>query len=234
MFNTGLVIATIVAVLLGAAAGYLATRPATVRMRAHLADAAWQLTHDPLTGLLNRTGLHTIHTAITETGGPQPLIVMLIDLDGFKDVNDTHGHDAGDDLLTEIADRLSHVTHVHGGTVARLAGDEFAALLPVRHHPIGDIATRITTAISAAVQVQTDTGLATTAVTASIGIARVTSTDPLQDVALHRADIAMYHAKHHGGARHVLYTPGMTMPTRQRRRGLRLRDLRRRQRGSGA
>ena len=231
MFTTVLVIATIVAVILAAVAG-LAIRPTINRLRAELADAAWQLTHDPLTGLLNRAGLHTIHTAFTEAGGPQPLVVMLIDLDGFKEVNDTWGHDAGDDLLTEIADRLTRVTHTHGGTVARLSGDEFAALLPVRHHPIGDIANLITSVIAAPVKVQADTGLTTVTVTASVGIARVASTEPLQDVALHRADIAMYHAKHHGGGRHVTYTPGMTMPERQHRRGPRLRDLHRDQRGS--
>ncbi|MDG4813919.1 GGDEF domain-containing protein, partial [Micromonospora sp. WMMD956] len=123
MFTTLLAIATIVAAILGAGVGYLAARPTITRLRAELADAAWQLTHDPLTGLLNRTGLRTIHTAVGASSPPQRLVVMLIDLDRFKEVNDTHGHDAGDDLLVEIADRLAQAVHTYGGTVARLAGD---------------------------------------------------------------------------------------------------------------
>lgn len=157
---------------------------------------------------------------------------MLIDLDRFKEVNDTHGHDAGDDLLVEIADRLAQVVHTYGGTVARLAGDEFTTILPLRHHPVDDIADRIVSVVAAPVNVQVDGGLATGTVTASVGIATVVSTDPLQDIALHRADIAMYHAKRQGPGRYVVYADGMTMPDRVYRRGPRLRDLRRDQRGS--
>ncbi|MDI5936890.1 MULTISPECIES: GGDEF domain-containing protein [unclassified Micromonospora] len=232
MFTTLLAIATIVAAILGAGVGYLATRPTITRLRAELADAAWQLTHDPLTGLLNRTGLRTIHTTVATASPLQRLVVMLIDLDRFKEVNDTHGHDAGDDLLVEIADRLAQVVHTYGGTVARLAGDEFTAIVPLRHHPVRDIADRIVSAITAPVNVQAEGGLATVTVTASVGIATVASTDPLQDIALHRADIAMYHAKRQGPGRHVVYADGMTMPDRAHRRGPRLRDLRRDQRGS--
>lgn len=231
MSTTVLVIATIVATTLGVGFGYLATRPASNRLRAELADAAWQLTHDPLTGLLNRTGLRTVHTAIAATGEPQPIIVMLIDLDQFKDINDTHGHDAGDELLMEVADRLGQIAEIHGGSAARLSGDEFAAILPVRHHGIDDIANLFNSIIAAPVEVHADGGPVTVAVTASLGIATVASTDPLQDIALHRADTAMYHAKNQGGDRHILYAPGMTMPDRERRRGPRLRDLRRDQRG---
>ncbi|KXK59538.1 hypothetical protein AWW66_23645 [Micromonospora rosaria] len=230
MFTTPLVIASIVAATLGAAVGYLATRPTTRRLRTELADAAWHLTHDPLTGLLNRTGLRAIHAVINAATGPQPIIVMLIDLDDFKEVNDRYGHDAGDDVLMEIGDRITRIIHTHGGIAARLSGDEYAALLPVPHQPVGDIADRTAAAIATPISVQADTRVATITVTASVGIARVASTDALEEVALHRADIAMYHAKHHGGG-HSLYTPGMTMPDRQRRRGPRLRDLRRHQGG---
>jgi diguanylate cyclase (GGDEF)-like protein len=232
VFTTLLVIATIVAATLGAGACCLAARPTINRLRAELADAAWQLTHDPLTGLLNRTGLRTVHTAVATSGQPQPIIVMLIDLDQFKQVNDTHSHDAGDDLLIQTANRLGQLAHTHGGVAARLTGDEFAAILPVRHHPIADIADRFNTALAAPIKVHTDNGPVTVTVTASLGIAIVDSTDPLEDVALHRADTAMFHAKHQGGGRNILYTPGMTMPNRERRRGPRLRDLRRDRRGS--
>jgi diguanylate cyclase (GGDEF)-like protein len=231
VFTTLLVIAIIVAATVGAGVGYLAARPTINRLRAELADAAWQLTHDPLTGLLNRTGLRTVHTAIAASGEPQPIIVMLIDLDQFKEVNDAHSHDAGDDLLMETADRLGQLTDSYGGIVARLSGDEFAAILPLRHHGIADIANRFNTVIATPVKIQADSGPVAVTVTASVGIAIVASADRLEDVALHRADTAMYHAKHQGGDRNVLYVSGMTMPDRERRRGPRLRDLRRDQRG---
>ena len=231
MFTTLLVIAILVAFTLGVAVGYLATRRTVGRLRTELADAAWQLTHDPLTGLLNRIGLRTAHT-IAASGPPQPLIVMLLDLDRFKQVNDAHGHDAGDDLLMEVADRLGHLADAAGGTAARLSGDEFAVILPLRHHRLGDLAERFTAAIAAPVTVQADSGPVTVTVTASVGVTIVASTDPLEDVALHRADTAMYQAKHRGGDQHLLYTPGMVMPDRGHRRGPRPRDLRRDQSGS--
>ncbi|MBO4209791.1 GGDEF domain-containing protein [Micromonospora echinofusca] len=239
MFTTLLVIATTaLAAVLGAVVGFglghLAVRPTLRRLRTELADAARQLTHDPLTGLLNRTGLRAVHTTIAASGDPQPIIVILIDLDHFKQVNDTYSHDAGDDLLTQTADRLGRLAATYGGSVARLSGDEFAAILPVRHHGITDIADRFTTAIAEPVHIDTDHGPTTVTVTASLGIAVADSTEPLEDVALHRADIAMYHAKRHGGDRHVLQLPGMTMPDREHRRGPRLRDLHRDQRGSAA
>ncbi|MEU1756734.1 GGDEF domain-containing protein [Micromonospora matsumotoense] len=226
MSTTLLVTAIPVAVALGTAAGYLATRRTVERLRAELADAAWQLTHDPLTGLLNRIGLRTAHTAVA-AGPPRPLIVILLDLDRFKEVNDAHGHDAGDDLLMEVADRLGHLADAAGGTAARLSGDEFAAILPLRHHRLDDLADQITTAIAAPVTVQAANGPVTVTVTASVGMTITASTDRLEDGPLHRADTAMYQAKHHGGDRHLLYTPGMVMPEQGHRRGPRPRDLRR-------
>ncbi len=70
--------------------------------------------------------------------------------------------------------------------------------------------------------------------TASIGVTACDSADGFDDVVLHRADVAMYHAKHGGGNQHVIYAPGMTMPARTLRRGPRLRDLHRTDQGRGA
>jgi diguanylate cyclase (GGDEF)-like protein len=236
VFTTHLVIATIMAATLGAAIGFgtnfMITRPTIRRLRVRLADAAWKLTHDPLTGLPNRSGLRTDHAAVAASGQPQPVAVMLIDLDLFKDVNDTHGHDAGDDLLIEIADRLGHLAAVFGGSAARLAGDEFVAIMPLRRHQVTSLAEMFNAVIAEPVKIQADNDPVTVTVTASLGIAVVSSTDPLEDTGLHRADTAMYHAKREGRNRHVLYTTGMTMPDRQPRRGPRLRDLRRDHSGS--
>jgi len=209
--------------------GWLTARPLIRRLRAELADAAWWLGHDPLTGMLNRVGFYAAHTALASS--PQPVVILLIDLDDFKPVNDGHGHDTGDDLLIEIGDRIREVADMFGGTVARLSGDEFAVLLPVRDNGHARAADLFLTTIAQPVQLATDDVPVTVTVTASIGVAIAETADPLDDVALRRADIAMYHAKHHGGNRYAIYEPGMTMPANKRRRGPRLRDLRQQHRG---
>jgi diguanylate cyclase len=236
VFTTPLVIATLVAATLGAAIGFqlshLKTRPTTNRLHAELADAVWQLTHDSLTSLHNRTGLRAIHAATAASGEPQPIVAMLIDLDLFKEVNDTYGHDAGDSLLKAAADRIGELATLFGGHAARLSGDEFAAIIPLGQHRLTSLAEQFTTVIAEPVEVRPDNGLVTVAITASLGIAVASSTDLLEGVALHHADTAMYHAKQQGGNRHVLHQPGMTMPAHQPRRGPRLRDRRRDQSGS--
>ena len=209
--------------------GWLTARPLIRRLRAELADAAWWLSHDPLTGMLNRVGFYAAHTALAAT--PQPVVILLIDLDDFKPVNDNHGHATGDDLLIEIGDRITEAADMFGGTAARLSGDEFAVLLPVRDHGHSRAADLFLHTIAQPVQLTTDDNPVTATVTASIGVTIAETSDPLDDVALRRADIAMYHAKHAGGNRYTIYEPGMTMPNSEHRRGPRLRDLRQQRRG---
>ncbi|MFI7609256.1 diguanylate cyclase domain-containing protein [Micromonospora sp. NPDC049366] len=224
MFTTPAVIASTAAALaLGLCSLYLTT--ALRRTRAALADAAWKLAHDPLTGLLNRAGLLATHTALART--PQPILVLLIDLDEFKTINDTHGHETGDDLLVEVGDRINQVATLHGGTAARLSGDEYAALLPACGSDPTRVAEAFVVLIAQPVQLTVGGDIVKVDPTASVGVAVVDSTDTLDDIALHRADIAMYHAKRHGGNRHVRYTPGMSMPASRPRRGPRVRDLHR-------
>ena len=223
MFTTLAVIATTaVAIVLGAWARHVAAE--LRRLRAALTDAAWQLAHDPLTGLLNRAGLLAAHTSLAAT--PQPILVVLIDLDGFKAVNDTHGHDAGDQLLIDIGDRIEELADLYGGVAARLSGDEYAALLPAHGHDTDRIAAAFVAVIAEPARLDVNGYLTSIDVTASIGAALVDSTDGFGDTALHRADVAMYHAKRGGGNQHALYTPGMSMPTRTPRRGPRPRDIR--------
>ena len=92
-------------------------------------DKLHSLAHsDPLTSLLNRRGLNTTLTAALHNCGPQSLLaVYLMDLDGFKQVNDQHGHDAGDELLEIVASRLRNAVRAGDG-IARLGGDEFVVL----------------------------------------------------------------------------------------------------------
>ncbi|MGN9811440.1 diguanylate cyclase domain-containing protein [Micromonospora sp. BQ11] len=213
---------TAVALVAAAWACYLIA--ALRRTRAHLADALRQLARDPLTGLLNRTGLLALHATLTAT--PHPMLVLLIDLDNFKAVNDTHGHDAGDHILTEIGARIHEIAALNGGAAARLAGDEYAALLPAHRGTPARVAGLVVALIAQPLDLPGDGEPTTVDVAASVGAAIVDSSDPLEDVALRRADIAMYHAKHSGGNQHTLYAPGMTMPATTPRRGRRLRNLR--------
>ncbi|MET8311904.1 GGDEF domain-containing protein [Micromonospora sp. NPDC005173] len=206
------------------ALGRLTAWPTIHSLRTQLADATSSMLHDPLTGMLNRAGLQAAHATLATTAPAQPLIVALIDLDDFKHINDTHGHGRGDDLLIEVGDRITDIAALHGGAAARLAGDEYAAILPVRNGDLHRIADTLATIISQPIALPADGSPAT--VTASVGLALVDTSDPFTEVALHRADIAMYHAKRQGRNRHAIYQPGMTMPPAQHRRGPRLRDRR--------
>jgi len=95
-----------------------------------LANLSWQASHDPLTGLFNRRGFEyeaqLLWESVRQRGKVH--VLCLIDLDGFKLINDTYGHQAGDDILIEVAKGLESGVR-RGDVVARLGGDEFAVLL---------------------------------------------------------------------------------------------------------
>ncbi|MDP5184766.1 diguanylate cyclase [Blastococcus sp. BMG 814] len=155
---------------------------------------------DPLTGLLNRTAFNERLVSATADAGPGTSPgVLFVDVDDFKDVNDTLGHAAGDELLLAVAARLS--ADVRGeDVVARLGGDEFALLLAdadgIR---LREVADRLLTALRAPVRV----GTRTITVTASIGGALGTAGCTAEEL-LHRADTAMYAAKRTGKDSHAL------------------------------
>jgi diguanylate cyclase (GGDEF)-like protein len=119
--------ALLAAGLSGAAAGYLAGTAHIRRLRRQLAAAHHDALHDPLTGLPNRRAAVSVLQQRLRAG--RPTLVAIIDLDGFKAVNDTYGHTTGDDLLTVVAARLRQAT-APSAFAARLAGDEFLILLP--------------------------------------------------------------------------------------------------------
>jgi diguanylate cyclase (GGDEF)-like protein len=106
----------------------------TTRLTRRLQDQrerlAYQASHDGLTGLANRTAFQAHASAVLDAAGADELTgVLVLDLDGFKQVNDTLGHAAGDELLVGVADQLRASVRT-GDTVARLGGDEFVILLP--------------------------------------------------------------------------------------------------------
>jgi diguanylate cyclase (GGDEF)-like protein/PAS domain S-box-containing protein len=149
--------------------------------------------HDVLTGLLNRGALlKALDQAVGALPADRCLAVLFIDLNDFKAINDTHGHEAGDTLLVSVANAL-HRCVLGADLVGRLGGDEFAVVLgdiTARDNAVA-VATRILGALAEPVAV----GGTTLRCTASIGIA-VTGPDCAgTDELLRRADAAMYHAK---------------------------------------
>jgi len=156
-----------------------------------------QALHDPLTNLANRGLLRDrIEQALAEGGG-RHVTVMLLDLDGFKAINDSLGHTAGDTVLAAVADRLRRQSRP-GDTVARLGGDEFALVLDASLDADGvrAVADRILAAIAAPIATRGGDVL----VTASLGIA--VSAGENADELLRNADIAMYVAKEQGRGTH--------------------------------
>jgi diguanylate cyclase (GGDEF)-like protein len=150
----------------------------------------WAAAHDPLTGLANRA---EFARRLDQAAGDD-LILLYIDLDDFKPINDAHGHPVGDFVLTEVGHRIASVIGPHD-TVGRLGGDEFAVICagmsdPAEGRAVGD---RIIQAIRVPMIVN---GLAL-AVGASVGVA--VGAQPLIPAMLaRRADEALYEAKHAG------------------------------------
>lgn len=148
-------------------------------------------THDPLTGLANRALLEQqVHTADPDTG----LGVLLLDLDGFKQVNDVHGHQAGDQVLVTVAQRLTALLGTTG-TVARLGGDEFAVVLPGSGAAEAEaLGARIAAEVDVPIRIgDPRTGGTLVHVGASVGVAVGSPADASH--LLHIADLAMYRTK---------------------------------------
>lgn len=143
---------------------------------------------DPLTGLPNRRALYA---AMDQRLSQRlPMAVILLDLDGFKPVNDRHGHAAGDDVLAQVAARLRDAAG-DDAVVYRLGGDEFAALLPVSDRkPVSVLSTTLLAAIAAPFVIDT----IRFTVGASVGSARASTHDSANSL-LARADTRLYAAK---------------------------------------
>ena len=161
--------------------------------------------HDSLTGLANRTQLFQELDRVL-TAGATHAAVMFIDLDDFKRINDTHGHETGDLVLVEVARRLESSCRPHD-LVARLGGDEFALLLE-RLASVED-AIRVARRIIHLVGEPIVTAGGAVETQASIGVAMTVDGD-LPDDVLRRADEAMYSAKFNGKGCYRVHSPGMS------------------------
>ena len=163
--------------------------------RAHQQDLSHRASHDPLTDLPNRIELtgrlqQAISTA-ARTG--RPGAVLFVDLDGFKDVNDRHGHLIGDQALTVVAARLTAAVRL-GDMVARLGGDEFLIVADdLTSAGAAELADRLARAVAAPINVP---GSDTLTLTVSIGHTPIPPEHSDPDELIAAADHAMYTAKH--------------------------------------
>ena len=172
-------------------------------------------THDPLTGLPNRSLIRERLAKALQRSRRSGLAVVLlfIDLDGFKLVNDTHGHEAGDSLLKTVAARLLQQVRP-GDTVARLAGDEFVIICEQVEQPatMSMLAERINDSLREPVLFDSQPLF----VTASIGIAIGTGSTHAAEDLLRAADTAMYAAKEKGRDSWQFFSEGLQEQARQR------------------
>ena len=170
-------------------------------------------THDSLTGLANRAGLYESIDARLAEDRPAPFSVLFIDLDRFKEVNDSLGHQVGDELLRAVARRLQH--HVPAGTlVARPGGDEFVLVVRGPRACADELALTLCSELAQPL----DLGGRTALVGASIGMAHHPEhgSNPLD--LMRRADMAMYSAKARGGGTAAWFEPALDARVARARR----------------
>lgn len=212
----------VLAAAIGSLLLFRVTRRAAKKVLLSEAEAKHLALHDPLTGLANRT-LFTdrlIHAHALLRRKPGHLGVLCIDLDRFKEVNDSYGHDAGDQLIREVARRLKAICR-DTDTICRLGGDEFAIIQPDTN-PAGAaaLAQRVVDGLSGEI----DLSIGRAELSCSVGVAVVSDADQGQAELLRQADVALYRAKEAGRGRFVFFEPEMDAALRLRK-GLE-RDLR--------
>jgi len=196
--------------------GGLAAQASTAMRNAKLVEQIrHQALHDALTGLPNRALIldRTEQLLARAQRDHSPVSALFVDLDGFKEVNDTLGHAAGDQLLQAVANRLSVVVR-HSDTLGRLGGDEFVVLVDGLDPGIGPdmVAERLLDVLREPFTLEDRHNLPLT-VTASIGIATAAHHSTAGDLLRH-ADVALYEAKAAGKNRSVIFAPAMQTAVR--------------------
>jgi len=187
---------------LGNAAAYVAVVAVAMaglqRLRHSQAQLAHLATQDVLTNVLNARAFADRLSEELERNRryPRPLALIYMDLDDFKAINDTHGHQTGDAVLRLVADATRTSVRT-SDVVGRLGGDEFVVLMPETNAALADaVAKRLVASLRTVFK-------GTPSVTASIGVVSCTATDANTDDLLRRADQAMYDAKKGGKDRVV-------------------------------
>ncbi|MTI43764.1 PAS domain S-box-containing protein/diguanylate cyclase (GGDEF)-like protein [Roseibium hamelinense] len=193
---TGRVISSVHAPLPGG--GWIGTHEDVTLQEKAVEKISYAAHHDTLTGLANRTLFnHRLDEAIASArSGKTYPVLMLLDLDKFKPVNDTYGHDVGDEVLKQVSARLKDCVR---GTdiVSRLGGDEFAIILPDTSADI-DYVSEIGERLVKALHTPFKIGLCHIEIGASIGIASLTPDVSDPSIFIKQADIALYSVKHGG------------------------------------
>ncbi|MBI2296983.1 MAG: EAL domain-containing protein [Betaproteobacteria bacterium] len=166
--------------------------------------------HDPLTGLFNRGMFNQrLQQAVAQAQRfERSVAILFIDLDGFKVINDTLGHNAGDALLAEIATRL-RATLREGDVIARMGGDEFVVLIEEFGEPgqIGEVAKKVLETVARPFLLQGQE----CQVTASLGISTYPDDGKDAQTLVNHSDIAMYRAKEQGKNNFRFYAPQMNV-----------------------
>ncbi len=174
-----------------------------------------QATHDPLTGLPNRTLLaNRLEEALLRTSPQRRVALCYFDLDGFKAINDSLGHSAGDDLLRVVAQRMQQVAAAEGATAVRMGGDEFVLLVPDSPGTVGVVA--VVERVLAELTRPTRISGHELAAEASVGIVERPVAGIDADELLRDADLTLYRAKHEGRGQWVLSDPEHNAALRQR------------------
>jgi diguanylate cyclase len=167
-----------------------------------------QAVRDPMTGLFNRRYLDTIvpHELARCARDGVPLCIMMMDIDHFKRVNDTYGHQGGDEVLKALASVLTDSVRV-SDVACRYGGEEFLLLLP--NMPVENALLRAEQWRAAFASTAVEFGGVTIRATVSIGIACYPDDGCTSDVLIRCADLALYRAKAEGRNRAVLFTAGI-------------------------
>lgn len=167
-----------------------------------------QATHDPLTGLPNRVALSGRLARAAKTAkarGGTRIGLCYLDLDGFKAVNDRYGHDAGDELLITVAERIGKVARRYGATAGRIGGDEFVVL--AESSPGVPCLISLASDILAEVSRPVPLRIGRVGVSACAGIAERAAASPAAATVVADADAALYRAKSHGPGHWAVFHP---------------------------
>ncbi len=180
--------------------------------RAREQELVHRAVHDSLTGLANRDGLHAMLDARLQAAPDAPTAVLFIDLDHFKDINDSRGHDIGDLVLQQVSQRLRSGAP-DDALVARQGGDEFVVVLPgADAHAALVLAHTLLARLEAPLLLPGGT----MTLGASVGLALAPEHGPTRSELLRRADIALYQAKAGGRGQASLFVPALDAAAHER------------------
>jgi diguanylate cyclase (GGDEF)-like protein len=212
---TPLLLLAFLTAAIGSVLMFRVTRRAAKKLLLSEAEAKHLALHDPLTGLANRTlftdRLVHAHALLRRKSGY--LSVLCIDLDRFKEVNDSYGHDAGDQVIREVARRLKEICR-ETDTICRLGGDEFAIIQPdTTPSGAATLAQRVVEGLSG----ELDLTIGRSELSCSVGVAVVSDADQGQAEMLRQADVALYRAKEAGRGRYCFFEPEMDAALRLRK-----------------